>query len=813
MSSFLLHDLRYAWRLLRKTPGFTTVAVLALALGVGANTAIFSVVDAVLLRPLPYHDPSQLVKIWGRFEGIGIPNNQNWISPPEFADFRTLSHAFSNIAAIQSDSFNIAGGRVPERVGAAEVSASLFPMLGVQAKLGRVFLPEEEQPGRNYVVLLSEGLWRRRFGADPGVVGSKLRVNGLSALVVGVLPGSFQFPSEAEAWAPLAFSNDDLSPSSRGGHGLEVLARIKPGLSLAQARADMASVSRRMIEQNAGYPYKQYNFGLILTPLLEEMVGDTKTALWILMGAVALVLLIACANVANLLLARASAREREMAIRAAVGASRRRLACQLLTESTLLGLVGGAAGLLLGRWGLAALTNLAAETFPRIAGAHLNGGVLAFTLLVSVGASLLFGMAPVFQAAQVTHESLKDGGRGSTAGRGALSLRRALVVAEVALSLMLLTGAGLLLRSFVRLMEVDPGFRPDGVLTMRISLPDAKFTNATQVSAFYRELTERVSKLPGVKSAGLVSALPLTGSGGSGTTTIDSRAVSGVDASPEADQRPVTPGYFQSMGIALARGRYFDARDTSSSAPVAVIDETLANTYWPGEDAVGKRLKLGGAQSTDPWMTIVGVVRHVRYRTLEARSRVTVYWPEAQNPYSSMSLAIRTSLPDPHSLARAVHREILAIDSEQPIYRVRTMHELMVDSVARRRLAMSLLGIFACVALLLAAVGIYGVMSYSVTQRAHEIGIRMALGASRASVMRLVLGQSLSLTLAGVALGLAGSLILANLISSLLFQVPPRDPLTFALVALVLTASALLASYLPARRATQVDPMISLRCE
>jgi putative ABC transport system permease protein len=810
--SVLLQDLRYAWRLLCKAPGFTAVAVIALALGVGANTAIFSVIDAVLLRPLPYPDPGRLVKVWTRFVGIGIPDNRNAVSAPEFADFRALSHAFSHLAAIQGDSFNFAGGGFPERVQAAEVSSSLFPMLGVQAKLGRVFLPEEEQPGRSDVVLLSEGLWRRRFGADPTIVGRKLPINGINALVVGVLPGSFQFPAEVEAWAPLSFSNADLSPGSRGGHGLEVLARIQPGLSLPQARADMSSVARRMIEQNPGYPYKQFDFDLIVTPLLEEMVGDTRIALWILMGAVALVLLIACANIANLLLARASAREREMAIRAAVGASRRRLARQLLTESALLGLVGGAAGLLLGRWALTVLMHLAAASFPRVAEAHLNGAVLAFTLLVSLGASLLFGMAPVFQVSQITPESLKDGGRGSTAGRGARNLRQALVVAEFALSLVLLTGAGLLLRSFVRLMEVDPGFRPEGVLTMRFSLPDTKYANPTQIRDFDRRLLERVSKLPGVEAAGMVSALPLTG-GGSGTITVDSRAVSGVAASPEADRRPATPGYFQAMGIALVRGRYFDDRDSETAAPVAIIDETMANTYWPGDDAVGKRLRFGDSSAKTPWMTIVGVVRHVRYRTLEAQSRVTLYWPQVQNPYSEMRLAIRTSLPDPRAIAATVQREVLAIDPDQPIYSIRTMQELIADSVARRRLAMSLLAIFAAAALVLAAVGIYGVMSYTVSQRAHEMGIRMALGASRSSVLRLVLGQSLTLALFGVVLGMAGSLILANLISSMLFQVSPRDPITFALVAMVLAAAALLAGYLPARRATQVDPMISLRCE
>ncbi|PYT30577.1 MAG: ABC transporter permease [Acidobacteria bacterium] len=809
--SILMQDLRFALRLLRKSPAFTVVAILALALGIGANTAIFSVVNAVLLRPLPYEHPDHLVKLWPKFVGIVLPNNQNWVSAPEFADFRKLNQSFSHIAAISGDSFNITTGGLPERVEGAAVSSSFFPMLGVKPKLGRVFLPEEEQPGRDNVTLLSHGLWRRRFGADPTLIGRKLVINGRSFQVVGVLPPDFQYAADLDLWTPLAFSNDDLSPSHRGSHGMEVLARIKPELSFARARADMDAVARRMMELHPEYPYKQYEFGLIVTPLLEEMVGDIKTALWILMGAVGLVLLIACANVANLLLARASAREREIAIRTAIGAGRLRLVRQLLTESVILGIAGGTAGLLLAQWGLRVLTNISAASFPRLADAHMDGWVLAFTMAISIGTGMLFGLAPAFQISGVTHESLKEGGRGSSAGRASQGLRRALVVAEIALSLVLLTGSGLLLKSFVRLMEVDPGFRPDGVLTMRMSLLDARYRQAAQIRAFYREVVERVSKLPGVQAVGLVSALPLSGSGSSGTTTVDSRAVSANEASFEADYRPVSPNYLKAMGISLINGRYFDERDTDTSAPVAIVDESMARTYWPYEDAVGKRLKRGGPQS--PWMTIVGVVRHVRYRTLEASSRVTFYWPHAQNPWSSMSLVIRITSSDPSTLAAAVEREVRAVDPDQPVYHVRTMPELMADSVARRRLAMLLLAIFAGAALVLAGVGIYGVMSYTVTRRAHEMGIRMALGASRANVLRLVLGQSLALTLAGIGLGLAGSLAMAGLISSLLFNVKSRDPLTLALVAVGLALVALLASYLPARRATRVDPVVSLRYE
>jgi len=621
------------------------VTILALALGIGANTAIFSVIDAVLLRPLPYEDPGRLVKIWGRFTGIGVPKDQNWISAPEFVDIRNLSKGFAQIAALTGDSFNVTAGGLPERVEGAEVSVSLFPMLGVQAERGRVFLPEEEQAGRDNVVLLSDALWRRRFEADPNLVGRKLPINGRSFQVVGILPPGFQFPADCDIWAPLAFANADLAPDHRGSHGLEVLARIKPELSLAQARADMKGAAQRMMELHPDYPYKQFEFTWIVTPLLEEMVGDLQTALWILMGAVGLVLLIACANVANLLLARSSAREREIAIRTALGAERRRLVRQLLTKSVALALAGGVAGLVIALWGVRVLTTIAAASFPRLAGAHLDGWVLAFTTLISIGTGVLFGMAPSLQISRVSHESLKEGGRGSTAGRSSLALRRSLVVAEIALSLVLLAGAGLLLKSFLRLMQVDPGFRPENVLTMRIWLPDARYPKPEQLREFFRQAVDRVSKLPGVVATGIVYGLPLAGQGSSGTVTVvDTRAVRLQDTTPEADWKPTSPGYFATLRIPLMRGRYFDARDNESAAPVAIIDETMAKTYWPNEDPVGKPIKRGGRESKSPWMTVVGVVRHVRYRTLEAQSRVTLYWPHAQNPWGTMSLALRTTV-------------------------------------------------------------------------------------------------------------------------------------------------------------------------
>ena len=812
MESFL-QDCRYALRMLARSPGFTLIAVLALALGIGANSAIFSIVNAVILKPLRYEKPEQLVQLWMRFTNIGIPNDQNWVSAPEFVDLQQ-NQSFSHLAAISSDSFNLNISGTPERIDSAVVSTSFFPLLGVQAQLGRVFLPEEGQPGRQHVVLLSDGLWRRRFGADPAISGRKLVMNGQSYLIVGVLPRDFQLPLEAEVWTPLVFSADDLSPNSRGNHRYQVIARIKPGLGLEQARADMDVVSQRIIDQHPDYPYRQFNFRVLTIPLLEQQIGDITTALWVLMSAVGLVLLIACANVANLLLVRASSREREIAVRQALGVSRWRLIRQLLTESAILGLMAGAIGLFLGYWALRVLTTLAATSFPRVVEAHMDLRVLAFTLLVSLATGILFGLAPAFSSRHVTHDALKEGGRGGTAGASSQRLRGALVVAEVAVSLTLLVGAGLLIRSFLRLQEVDTGFRPEGVLTMRISLPEEKYAKIEQAQAFYRELLDRIRRLPGVEAAGGATGLPLGGTGWSGTTTVDSQAVQPRDTTPEADQRPVFPGYFESLGIPLVRGRYFEQRDNEKGAPVAIIDETMANTYWPKEDALGKRIKPGGRQSTQPWRTIIGVVRHVRYRTLESPSRVEFYWPYDQTSFAlgSMSLAIHTS-SDPRSLAGVVQRQVQALDPDQPVYRIRTMSELMSESMARRRLSMFLLAIFAAVALALAAIGIYGIMSYSVAQRAHEVGIRMALGARTSDVVRMVLGQSLGLTLAGIFAGLLGSLALTNFLSSLLFDVKATDATTFLLVAVILAAVALVASLVPAYRATTVDPVNALRQE
>jgi predicted permease len=808
-----MQDLLYAFRGLRRSPGFTLVAVLALALGIGANTAIFSIVNSVLLKPLPYPQPDHIVALFGRFTGIGIPNDQNQFSALELLDVRRLNTSLSHVAAYQFASFTVNLGGAPERLDGAVVSPELFPLLGVQARLGRTFLTEEGQEGRSRVVLISHSLWTQRLGSDPKAIGQTLRLNGLGYEIVGVMPADFDLPEQAEIWTPLSFPPDALTPNSRGGHGLQVLARIKPELSLEQARGDLARVTTEIINENKNYPYEKFNYLVLANPLLEETVSDIKAALWTLLGAVGFVLLVACANVANLMLVRASARERELAIRTALGAGRARLVRQMLTESALLGLIGGIAGIVLARFALRALIVLTAESYPRVAGATLDWRVLGFTLAVSIATGLLFGLAPAWQSTHlVTHDALKEGGRGNTGGSGAQRLRRILIAGEIAISLVLLAGAGLLMKSFIKLQQVDPGFRHEQVLTMRLSLPQETYPEPAKIAAFFGDVTARVRALPGVEAVGATSGLPLSGNGGSGTTTVDTRAVPPDKASPEADLRTVTPGYFEAMNIRLVRGRYFDDRDVQSSAPVAIVDETLASTYWPNDDAVGKRLHPGGAGANVPWMTVVGVVRHVRNRTLEAPSRVEVYGAEAQRPTRSMSLAIRTSV-DPMTLASAVQKAVVQVDPDQPVYRVRTMTDLMATSLARRRLSLLFLGIFAGAALLLAAIGIYGITSYSVAQRSQEMGVRLALGASHGGILRLILGQSLRLAVFGVVAGLIGAFTLTGLMASQLFEVPAADPITFVAVGAVLILVTMAASYIPAWRATRVDPMIALRNE
>ncbi len=807
-----IQDLRFALRQMIKKPAFTAVVVLTMALGIGANAAIFSVLDAVLLRPLPYSNPEGLIKVWTRFTGIGMPNDQNWVSAPEFRDFQQLNRCFSDLAAIGSGSINLGVKGSPQRVVGASVSPNLFSMLGAQTLLGRTFLPEEAQPGRDHEVVLSYGLWRHVFGGNPNVIGSTIDIDGVPMSVVGVMPAGFSYPDEAEIWGPLAFSPDDLSENSRGGHGLEVLGRIKPGLSLAQVQSDMDRVGKTMIEQHGSYPYQKFGFGIILHPLLEETVGDVKPSLIVLMAAVGLVLLIACANIANLLLVRSTERQQEMETRMALGASGARLVRQLLTESVVLAFAGGLVGVAITPWILRGLVSIAAKSLPRAIHTGIDGRALLLTVATSLATGILFGLAPALHAGRKRgFEGLK-GGR-STEGRRPKRLRSALVICETAFSLLLIAGAGLLLRSFAEILKVDPGFRPDGVLTMRVALPDAVYSKPEQVRGFYAGLLDRVQKLPGVQAAGAVSALPLSGQGSSGTTTIDSQSVPLEETTPEADQREVTPDYFKAMGISLVRGRFFDARDSDTGAPVAMVDESLAQTFWPNQDPVGKRLHMGGRQQSKPtWATIIGVVKHVRNRTLEARSRVEVYWPESQRPSGEMTLAILAS-GNPKNLVPTIQREVASIDPDLPVYRVSTMTEVMGDSLERRRLALILLAVFAGLALLLASIGIYGVTSYGIAQRHVEIGLRMALGADRGQVLGMLIRSGMATIAIGLGLGLAMALLLTRLMSGLLFSVNASDPLALGGAALLLMAAALLAIFVPAQRATKVNPMVALRYE
>jgi predicted permease len=811
----LLQDVRYGVRMLAKRPGFTLVAVLTLALGIGANTAIFSVVDAVLLRPLPYANPDGLVVVFDNFLNMGLPEIS--VSIPEFVDYRERNGVFTDIAAWFTGTANLTETGEPEQIRVAYVSASLFPLLGVEPAAGRAFTPEEDQPGNDTVVVLSHGLWQRRFGGDQGIVGKTLRLDGEAYTVVGIAPAGFQFPSQIDVWAPIAFTPAQLDQQQRGSRFLQVVARLKPGVTPERAGSEMAAIAGQLVEE---YPnnYMMPGSGWTVTvvPLLEQVVGDTRQALLVLLAAVGFVLLIACANVANLLLARASARNKEFAIRLALGAGRRRLIRLLLTESVLLAFVGGTLGLLLAIWGVDLLVASIPAGLPRADEIGVDGRVLFFTLLVSLATGLVFGLAPALQTTRLDlHESLKEGDRGSTESLRRNRVRNLLVVSEVALSLVLLIGAGLMIKSFIRVWNVDAGFNPENVLTARLTLPTNKYADNAQVTAFYSQLLENVQALPGVQSAAAASLVPMVGNS-SGSVTLEDRPQPPGSPSLEADMRVVSPDYFRAMETPILRGRGFTAGDVDGAQPVAVIDEMMAETLYPNEDPIGRLIKRGGAMSTNPWMTIVGVATHVKNQGLDAEGRVQLYMPLFQRPFTqplrNTYLVARTG-SNPTAVAGAMRAAVAEADSDLPLANIRTMEEVLSESVATRRLSMSLLGLFAIVALLLAAIGLYGVLAYSVARRTHEIGIRMALGARPRDVLRLVVGQGVLLIGVGIAVGLAAAFLVTRMMADLLFGVSATDPLTFVGTPLVLGAVALAASYFPARRAARVDPMIALRYE
>jgi putative ABC transport system permease protein len=798
--------------MLLKNPGFTIVAVLALTLGIGADSAMFSVVNGVLLRPLPYHESERLVFLSERsqvLEGMSI-------AYPNFLDWRQQNNAFESIGVYRRQSYNLTGSGEPERLVAGQVSADLFTVLRVNAASGRVFTNDEDQPGATPVVVLSHGLWQRRFGGDSAIIGQNLTLDGRSFTVIGIMPSGFLFPSRTEMWTPVGLRAKDPGWESRGNHpGLYAMARLKPGVTVEQAREDMEIVAANLEKQ---YPDSNTGNRATITPALENIVRDIRAGLLVLLSAVGFVLLIACANVANLLLARATNRQKEIAIRAALGASRTRIIRQLLTEGMLLSFAGGTLGLLVAQATVKLIVAISPNSIPRAAEIGLDKRVLAFTIAVSVLTGIVFGLAPALQASKPDmNETLKEAGRGSTGRRHIL--RSALVVSEVALTMVLLIGAGLMIRSFYYLQRVDPGFVADNLLTFSVALPQKKYAERQQRINFYQQLLQNLRALPGVESVGMATGLPLGNNGWQSGFWIEGRP------EPPQGQRPLTevafvsPGYFDTMKMQLLSGRNFTEQDFKPATPdpqhpdftaptVTVIDEEFARRYWPDGDPVGQQLRFWGDK-----VTIVGVVRRVKMEGLSTDSnRVQSYYPYLQNAGGSMSIVLRTA-GDPTGLSNVVRQQVLDIDPDQPIYSVQTMGQIWEDSIAPDRLLLMLLGTFAAVALVLAVVGIYGVMAYSVTQRTHEIGIRMALGARQSNVLAMVVRQGMKLAVAGLAIGLGGAWLATRVMASFLFGVSATDPTTFAVVSLVLAGVALGACFVPALRATKVDPMIALRYE
>ena len=792
-------DIRYGLRSLLKRPAFTAIALVTLALGIGVNTAIFSVVNAVLLRPLPYENPEQLVRLWA--DNSGSRTDQNEFSPADITDFRDQLTTFAGVGLFDFGlSANLTGGSAPERVNGAEANPELFTVLRVKPVAGRTFLPEETEVKQSKVVLFSEALWRRRFGADPNLVGRMVQLDGESYTVVGVLPESFKVPEKTDIWLPFSFTREDWK-NDRQHYYVLAVGRLKPGVGLSQAKAELESIVQRLAP---AFPAFRKNWGITLVPLHEQVVGKIRPTLWILFGAVALVLLIACVNVANLLLTRTADRQKELAIRAALGASRSRIVRQLLFESVLLALIGGSAGALLAVWITKLFSTSLLTSLPRGEEVAVNAAVLLFTLAISLITAFIFGIAPALHGSNPNlNETLKEGGRRSAAGsrRG---LRDLLVVSEIALSLVLLVGAGLLVKSFLRLQNVKAGFDSHSVLTAEITLPRVQYPTNAEQNAFVNQALERIGALPGVKSAAATINLPLAGTWGM------SYSVVGHQNAPQqiADNANVTPRYFQTMGIPVLQGRDFSEHDTTDGHEVIIISEALARKHFANENPIGQMINAGRKRE------VIGVVADLKPRGLELESKPQIYLAYAQKPTSApfLTFTIRTE-PAPLSVAAAVQKEIESLDKNLAVANVRTMDQIVSTSLEQRRLTMELFGGFAVIAVLLAAIGVYGVVSYSVTQRTHELGIRVALGARWLDVLRLVLQQGIVLALIGVAIGVGAALALTRLLSSLLFQVGTTDVATFVSVAVGLVVVVLLACYVPARRATKVDPLVALRSE
>jgi putative ABC transport system permease protein len=805
---FFWQDLRYGFRTLLRNPGFCAVAILALALGIGPNTAIFTMVNAVLLKPLPVPEPDRVVMIWGTLLKSGF--DQMPVSAADFLEWQKQARSFDRMSAafaIPEYGLNVSGAGDPERVPAALASKEFLAALGIKPIVGRNFLPEEDRPGGPPAVLISHALWQRRFHSDPATVGRTLTVDGIPRTVVGVVPHELGEMVAADLWLPTAI---DPNNPERGNHNYGVVARLKPGVTVAQARAEMTVIAQRL---ERAYPASNTGWGITLFPMAEMFTGRIRPVLLILLGAVGLLLLIACANLANLLLARAATREREIAIRGALGAGRGRIIGQLLTESLVLALAGGALGLALAAWGVRLMRGVVPDMFPMLQHMRVDVPVLAFTLGVSILTGLLFGLVPAWRSSRADlNTTLKEAaGRSESAG-GSHRIRGFLLASEVALAVLLSVSACLLLRSFMRVMEVNPGVLTANILTMNLSLPEVKYNTPLKRATFYKDLIERIDTLPGVHSAGAVGFLPLRVSILSfriwvNSFTIEGRPPVPPDQQPQADYRTATPGYFTTMGIALRRGRLFDLHDDLDSKRVALVNEAMVRKHFAHQNPLGQHIVTGGR------MEIVGVVADAKLYGLDAPVDPAIYVPHAQHPdASSMAVVVRTEA-DPAAMASTVRREILKLDPEQPISNVRTMATVLSDSLMLRRVSMLLLTIFAALALTLATVGIYGLTAYSVSRRTHEIGLRVALGANGSQILRLVVGRGLALSLIGAGIGVAAAFELTRFLSGMLYGVAATDPFVFAAVPLLLIAVSLLASYVPARKATRIDPLVALRYE